>query len=119
MDQESKRRSRIIEEIESLVEEARSAGETLGENLREAIQSVLAGRDNVVMVRINKESLAKLDELVDAGIVTSRSEAAAFLIGEGIKARKPLFDRIAEKTAEIRRVKEELRTLLEEQPPQG
>ena len=44
----------------------------------------------------------------------SRSEAAAFLIAEGIKSRQGLFDRIGEKISEIRRAKEELRQLVEE-----
>ncbi len=56
-------------------------------------------------VRVNKESVAKLDELVEGGLVGSRSEAAAFLIAEGIKARHGLFERIAEKISEIRSVR--------------
>jgi Arc/MetJ-type ribon-helix-helix transcriptional regulator len=86
----------------------------VGENLKETVSAVMSGRDNVVMVRINEESLARLDELVESGIVKSRSEAAAFLIGEGIKSRLGLFDRIAEKTEEIRRAREELRQMLDE-----
>jgi Arc/MetJ-type ribon-helix-helix transcriptional regulator len=66
------------------------------------------------MVRVNKESLEKLDELVEAGIVNSRSEAAAFLIVEGTKARQGLFDRISSKIEEIRNAKQELKKLLEE-----
>jgi hypothetical protein len=56
---------------------------------------------------------------VDAGVVGSRSEAAAFLIGEGIKARAPLFERMSAKVEEIRRVKEELQDLLNEPADEG
>ena len=63
------------------------------------------------MVRVDKDSLDKLDELVEAELARSRSEAAAFLISEGIKSREPLFDTIAAKVAEIRKAKEELRKL--------
>jgi Arc/MetJ-type ribon-helix-helix transcriptional regulator len=86
----------------------------VGESLKETIQNVRAARDSVVMVRVNKESLEKLDELVEAGIVNSRSEAAAFLIVEGTKARQGLFDRISSKIEEIRNAKQELKKLLEE-----
>ena len=73
-----------------------------------------AGRENVVMVRVDDDSKAKLDELLDSGIVNSRSEAAAFLIAEGIKARSQLFETISAKVQDIRQKKEELRRLLED-----
>jgi metal-responsive CopG/Arc/MetJ family transcriptional regulator len=90
---------------------------SVAENIKETIKSKTSGeratRDNVVMVRVDAESLGKLDELVEAELAGSRSEAAAYLITEGIKARKPLFDAIAAKVAEIRKVKDELRELLD------
>ena len=113
------RKKRLSEGIEIIIDEAKSAAsqalsgaETMGESLKETLQGALSARNNVVMVRLNKESLIKLDDLVESGIVSSRSEAAAFLIGEGVKARSGLYDRISEKTAQIRKTKEELRDLL-------
>ena len=67
------------------------------------------------MVRVDKESLAKLDDLVEAGLANSRSEAAAYLIGEGVKSRKGMFDKISEKIENIRKAKEELRDILEQE----
>jgi len=52
---------------------------------------------------------------VEAGIWKSRSEAAAFLTTEGIKAKRELFSKISEKVGQIRQAKEEMRGLLEEQ----
>jgi Arc/MetJ-type ribon-helix-helix transcriptional regulator len=66
------------------------------------------------MVRVNKDILEKLDELVDSGVNSSRSEAAAFMIGEGMKFKTDLFEKIAEKTEIIRNAREELRKLLNE-----
>jgi Arc/MetJ-type ribon-helix-helix transcriptional regulator len=119
------RRKKLIEDVETLVDDAgeavrvavisgSGAALSVGESLKETIQNVRATRDSVVMVRVNKESLEKLDELVEAGIVNSRSEAAAFLIVEGTKARQGLFDRISSKIEEIRNAKQELKKLLEE-----
>ena len=107
----------IVDDVNKVVkvaiERGTDAAESIGENIRDTFQGIRANRDNVVMVRVDAESLARLDELVDAGIMGSRSEAAAFLISEGIKGRQPLFDRIAEKVQEIRRVKDELRNLVD------
>jgi Arc/MetJ-type ribon-helix-helix transcriptional regulator len=118
-------RSRMAEGIDIIIDEAKTAtkraykksgAEDLSGSIKETLRGALSPRDNVVMVRLNDESLAKLDELVESGIVNSRSEAAAFLIGEGAAARSQLFERIAEKTEMIRKVKEELRSLVDEEP---
>ena len=122
---EREKRRRLSENVDEIVDEVNKtvrvaivkgvdAAESIGENIRDTIQGMRGSRDNVVMVRVDKASLDRLDELVEAGIMSSRSEAAAFLIGEGVKARQPLFDRIAEKIQEIRRAKEELRQMVDE-----
>ena len=122
-DREDKRR--LSENVDEIVDEVNKtvrtaivkgvdAAESLGENIRDTIQGMKGSRDNVVMVRVDRESLDRLDDLVEAGIMGSRSEAAAYLIAEGIKARQGLFDRIGEKIGEIRRAKEELRQLVDE-----
>ena len=120
-DQEDKggRKRRLAEGIEIIMDEAKTAAtdalsgaEAIGGTLRDRLKGALSARENVVMVRLNSESLLRLDDLVEAGIVNSRSEAAAFLIGEGVKARSELFERISKKTEEIRRVKRELHELL-------
>jgi Arc/MetJ-type ribon-helix-helix transcriptional regulator len=56
--------------------------------------------------------LKQLDALVQSGIFKSRSEAAAFLISEGIKAQEPLFARIAERIKEIERLRSELKDII-------
>jgi Arc/MetJ-type ribon-helix-helix transcriptional regulator len=61
------------------------------------------------MVRVGDEGVARLDELVEAGLFGSRSEAAAFLIGAGIQAQSDLFARIGRQAAEIKRLRGELR----------
>ncbi|MDE2688309.1 MAG: hypothetical protein OXI16_12550 [Chloroflexota bacterium] len=118
-------RRKISDNVEEIVDEVNKtvrgaivsgvdAAESISENLRDTIQGMRGNRENVVMVRVDKTSLDRLDELVEAGIMNSRSEAAAFLIAEGIKARQPLFDRIAEKIQQIRDAKEELRRMVDE-----
>ena len=109
----------LVEEVQKVVKVAikqgASAAETIGENIKGTIHEVRYKRDNVVMVRMDVNSLKKLDDLVEAGISGSRSEAAAFLIVEGVKSRQGLFDRMADKVEEIRRAREDLRQMVEDE----
>ena len=125
MSEDPKTRRKLSEGVEIIVDEAkaaateayrRSGAETIGESIKQRVQGALSARENVVMARLNKESLSRLDDLVDAGLVNSRSEAAAFLISEGIKSRSEIFDRMAAKIEEIRKAKAELRELLDDSP---
>mgnify|MGYP003574206315 CR=1 FL=1 len=119
----------VIEEevVEEVVEEAAAEGDSptaaAGKSINEAIKQVekqvgniskalgsaLQDRANVVMVRVNDDSLDYLDILVEADITKSRSESAAFLINEGIKANEGLFDKIRSITDQIAALKSELR----------
>ena len=79
--------------------------ESFGQTLSEALQ----GRGNVVMVRVNDETLAHMDMLVEAEVTKSRSESAAFLINEGIVVNQKLFDRVKSITDQISNLREQLR----------
>jgi hypothetical protein len=78
-------------------------------NISKALGSALQDRANVVMVRVNDDSLLYLDMLVEADVTKSRSESAAFLINEGIKANEALFNKIREITDQISALKAQLR----------
>ena len=101
--------------VRDALDKSKGLATSVGESIRDTIKSVKATRDNVVMLRIDSESLEKIDELVDSGVTSSRSAAAAFLVEEGIKARSDLFDKIAEEAEVIRQAKERIRRLLEEE----
>ncbi|HEB84947.1 MAG TPA: hypothetical protein ENI92_08115 [Bacteroidetes bacterium] len=79
------------------------------------VRGALDAREHVLMVRVNSESLEKISNLKEAGLFKSRSEAAAYLIAEGIASRKELFDHIEQKIREIQQIRDELRNLAEEQ----
>jgi len=86
--------------------------ETFGQALSDALQA----RGNVVMVRVNDEALTHLDMLVDAEVTKSRSESAAFLIAEGIKANQVLFEKIGAITQQIAELREQLRKEVKLEP---
>ena len=101
----------------SVKDVAQKTGEVINkatESIGKAIDTALAARDHVVMVRVNDESLRKIEALAESGIFKSRSEAAAFLIGEGVKAQSELFKRIEEKIDQIERLRSELKTIVDE-----
>ena len=66
------------------------------------------------MVRVDEENLSRIDELVASGQFNSRSEATAFLIGEGIKSKQEMFDKIAEKISQIQNLRTELGAMIAE-----
>jgi hypothetical protein len=86
--------------------------ESLGKTLAAALQD----RGNVVMVRVNDEALKHLDMLVEADVTKSRSESAAFLIEEGIKANQELFGKISSITDQIAALRSQLRQSVHTEP---
>ena len=117
---EPQQKSGFDELASSVREVAQKTGEAFNkatESIGKAIDSALAARDHVVMVRVNDDSLKSLDALVQTGIFKSRSEAAAFLISEGVKAQAALFERISERIKEIERLRAELKGIVK--PPEN
>jgi Arc/MetJ-type ribon-helix-helix transcriptional regulator len=113
--EEARSKSGFDELASSVKEVAQKTGEAINkatESIGKAIESALAAREHVVMVRVNEDSLKSLDALVQSGIFKSRSEAAAFLISEGVKAQATLFERISERIKEIERLRAELRGIV-------
>jgi Arc/MetJ-type ribon-helix-helix transcriptional regulator len=79
------------------------------QELMERFAGPEARRSNVVMMRLSDAPLRHVDQLVEAGLFASRSEAAAFLVGAGIEAYADLFDKAARHTEQIKRIKQVLR----------
>jgi ATP-dependent Clp protease ATP-binding subunit ClpA len=64
-----------------------------------------APKSHVVTCRIDGYDLDALDALVEAGIRTTRSDAAAWFIHAGIEANKALLEKVYGTVAEIRRLR--------------
>ena len=108
-----------LEDVDRAVRDAlgkgRDVATSVGGSIRDSIRTVRKTRNSVVMVRVSEESLGRLDDLVACGLTNSRSEAAAFLIAEGIKAQAGLFEKIKEQSQVIRNAREKLSRLLDEE----
>ncbi len=115
-EQDRRNRKPLAQRVKTIVDEAKAGAEDVGETVRGTVEGALNARKRVVMVRLNDLSVERLDDLVEAGVAGSRSEAAAYLIGAGIEANQGMFDRIAGKIREIRKAKEELKELMKDKP---
>jgi ATP-dependent Clp protease ATP-binding subunit ClpA len=111
--------------------------ESLGVNLeraRGAVMQTLASRgasaeelapvppasgpkSNVITCRLDDTTLNALDILIEAGVRSTRSDAAAWLIGAGIEAHRPLIARVTATVEEIRRLRDEARAIAGETLP--
>lgn len=78
----------------------------LGESVREMSRSA---RDQVVMVRVDEETLHKLDAWVETGAVKSRSEAAALFIREGLQVRSDELTELEDALKQVERARKRLR----------
>lgn len=72
----------------------------------------LQSRVNAITVQVDDETQRKIDSLVEAGIFKNRSDSAAYLIHEGIKARGEVFAAIDARIAEIERIRADMRHML-------
>lgn len=66
-------------------------------------------RDQVVMVRVDEETLQQLDDWVAIGAVKSRSEAAALFIREGLSVRSDELDQLRDALREVEAAQERLK----------
>jgi hypothetical protein len=98
-------------QLKELLDGTARLGHSIGETFK-GVADIFQGRDYVVMVRVNQNSIDKIDQLVSSGLFKSRSESAAFLIGRGIITTDQVFDKIKEKVSEIDRLKEELKKMM-------
>ena len=102
----------IVDRAKSVGAMVRSRAEALRGDVETSIQDTLPGRKEEVSVRVDKRMLTRLDQLVEADLVSSRSDASEFLMAKGVSAERELFERIGK----IRDVKQELREFLNDPP---
>ncbi len=79
-------------------------------DLKCAVEEVSkTARDQVVMVRVDEETLARLDAWVETGAVRSRSEAAAVFIREGMNVRASELEQLRDAIRGVEVAKKRLR----------
>ena len=69
---------------------------------------------NVITCRVDNRDLDAIDALVEAGIRSTRSDAASWLISAGIDAHRELFERVYATVAEIRNIRAEAQAIAQQ-----
>lgn len=102
---------RSFEDIfDSMAEIFKSIEEAM-ERLEDVARSKLS---NVISARIGKKELELIDQLVDAGVFRSRSEAIAYFVRRGIESSKEWIEKTLEKIKKIKELQESIRKELED-----
>ena len=87
----------------------------LSGTLRDSVDALGdSARDNVVMVRVDEDTVNSLDSWVEAGAVKSRSAAAALFIREGLKVRDSELQELKDALNDVDRAKQRLREKAED-----
>lgn len=73
-----------------------------------------SSRDQVVMVRVDADTVRKLDAWVETGALKSRSEAAALFVREGLGIRDGELAELEEVLKDVAEAKQRLRERAEE-----
>lgn len=97
---------------ESIRELANGIGRII-ESIQEGLNRFLGGGTQVVSLRMREEDLAVIDQLVEAGVFRSRSEAIAYFARKGIESSRELIDRALEQAKKIRELRESIRRELD------
>ena len=96
-----------------LLLEASAEPASIRTRVEQSLRTFFSGpRDNVLSIRVDNNDVAAIDALVEAGVLKTRSEAAAWLIKSGIAANRSLFEQVQAKTVEIRRLRQEAQELI-------
>jgi hypothetical protein len=64
-------------------------------------------RDNVISCRLDGTTLDAVDTLVEAGVRTTRADAATWLIQVGLEANRELLKELADTVTQIRRLRQD------------
>lgn len=84
----------------------------LADSLGRAVVAAVNDLPNYMVIKVDRDTREHLDLLVDAGVEPSRSAAASSLLRDGIRAQQATFDRIARTHAQIKELRQQLRTLV-------
>ncbi|GIW06942.1 MAG: hypothetical protein KatS3mg060_1747 [Dehalococcoidia bacterium] len=83
----------------------------IGRTIEEGI-SRIGTRGNVITVRVDDKALEAIDALISAGVFKTRSEAAAYLIDEGIAAKAAVFDEVNATARRINELRDQMKDTL-------
>jgi hypothetical protein len=84
-----------------------------------AIVTTTQDLTNLIVVHADEDMRHHMDLLVQADMAENRSEAAEFLIAEGVKVKRPFFEKVERTKAQIAALEEQMRSLRRGSVAQG
>ncbi len=84
------------------------------EHLQRSLTQYYSRMAQVVSLRMREKDLEVIDQLVEAGIFKSRSEAVAYFVRKGMESSREWINRALEQAKKIRELQESARRELEE-----
>ncbi|MCX8184689.1 MAG: hypothetical protein RMI56_01295 [Sulfolobales archaeon] len=100
----------VSQSVEDIVE---SINEMI-ESMQKSFKYIPDRVSQVVSVRVREKDLEVIDQLVDAGIFKSRSDAITYFARRGVEASREWIDKALEQAKKIRELQESIRRELEE-----
>jgi ATP-dependent Clp protease ATP-binding subunit ClpA len=110
---------RAREQIIQVISQAPPGGDRGGAADPGTLAPFAGSKDSVITCRIASDDLEAIDALIEAGIRSTRSDAAAWLIHAGIQANLDLFDKVYSTVAEIKRLREQAQSAAKDLDSKG
>lgn len=104
----------VISSIGESVEDIAKSVNRLAESLQEALSRSFSRITQVVSVRLREKDLEVIDQLVEAGIFGSRSEAVTYFARRGLESSGEWINKALEQAKKIRELQESIRKELAE-----
>jgi hypothetical protein len=99
--------SKITISLTEVLEETTKLFEVFGRAIVTTTQDIT----NLVVVHADEDMRRRMDLLIQSDVAKNRSEAAEFLMAEGIAAKRPFFEKVERTKAQISALEEQLRSL--------
>ncbi|MEM2075458.1 MAG: ribbon-helix-helix domain-containing protein [Zestosphaera sp.] len=99
----------VFKGIEGSVEGILEGVERAIDSIEESLSSTVARTSQVVSVRLKEGDLDVIDQLVEAGIFKSRSEAVAYFTRKGVEASREWINKALEQARKIKELQDLIR----------
>lgn len=110
----------FIRSFEDIVNSVADIFEDIEEVIEEGLRSIARSRlSNVISARVRRRELELIDQLVDAGIFKSRSEAVAYFVRRGIESSREWIERALEQVKKIKELQDAIRKELHDLDEDG
>ncbi len=106
-DEQTQAQSELANRFTEVLEETAKLFELLGR----AVVTTAQDMTSRVVVHMDEDTRYHMDLLVKTGASKNRTDAAEYLMNEGMKAKQPFFEKVERTNAQIEALQEQLHSL--------